>query len=313
MTILVTGSAGFIGHAVCLALLERGEKVIGVDLDERRPEAVERHALVYSHPNFLFYREDVSVPEIVDNLVAVHEVDGIVHCAGKAGVRCPEGEAMDYGTNNLLTMIAVLEACRKHDIRLTYASSSSVYDSDEQRPHRETDPRRPGSLYAVTKASAEMMAQIYADVHGVRSVGLRFFSVYGPRGRPDMAPLIFAHKLMHKETISIFGWCRRDFTYIDDIVDGVMAVLDSDLRGHELFNLGAGRPTDIAEFGQMLSMSLLGSPTDMTRTAARSEEMRWTWANNDKAKRMLGWEPKVGLDVGIQRLADWYRGSICSR
>lgn len=303
MTILITGCAGFIGSAVAQALLDRGERVVGVDIDQ----AGGRLHRINAYRHFLFYSEDVSLPEVVNDLVDVHNVDRIIHLAAKPGVRCAEGDAMDYG-KNVLGQIAVLEACRKHGARLVYASSSSIYGHQiMHREMHENDKRVPGSIYAVTKASAEMLAETYARVNGVRSMGLRFFSVYGPHGREDMAPMIFARAIMSAQPITIYGSQRRDFTYIDDVVAAVLAALDKPEDGHEVYNVGAGDPRPISELVTALC-GALGAEVPVEWKGCRAEDVNSTWANNFKM-RNLGWQPEVKFEDGVARFAEWFQGA----
>lgn len=302
MSVLVTGSSGFIGHSVCRALLDRGERVIGIDLV---PASGARLA---GHPNLLCYEGDVADLAFVAEAIACHGVDRVIHLAARAGVRHADGEAMSYGASNLMGHLAILEACRESGARLVYASSSSIYGGMD-RPSRETDPLAPRSLYAATKASAEMMSAVYCASHGVDATGLRFFSVYGPRGRPDMAPMIFADRIVRGQPIEIYGACSRDFTYIDDVVSAILCVLDQPAHGHRLLNVGAGQTVPISTLCHALQ-DALGRRVACEQRPARAGDAPMTWADT-AALRALGWRAENQFETGMRKFAHWFMEEAC--
>jgi len=314
--IIVTGVAGFIGRAVAMRLLERGEAVIGVDsfndyYDPGLKEA--RVAILAGHSGFRLERLDIAEAESLAALVQGCGARRMVHLAAQAGVRYDNPAA--YGRSNLTGHLAVLEACRsavgfEH---LVYASSSSVYgERSIAKAFAEDDLLGPpASLYAATKRADELMSQTYAHLYGLPQSGLRFFTVYGPWGRPDMAYYSFARAMLAGERIEVFGEGRlqRDFTYIDDIVDGVVGVLDrppEDPR-HRVLNIGAGHPEAVSTLIAVLER-LLGVEARTVMKEKSAADVSATFADTSRLAALTGYAPKVRLEEGLARFVEWYRG-----
>ena len=319
--ILVTGAAGFIGHAVSERLLARGERVIGLDnfsdyYDVALKKA--RVARLADDFNFRLIDGDIASPGLVAELVAANGIRSIVHLAAQAGVRYSLENPFAYEHSNLKGHLAVLEAVRHagNIDHLVYASSSSVYGD---RPlgssgFREDEPcAAPVSLYAATKRSCELMSQSYATLYGLRLSGLRFFTVYGPWGRPDMAYYGFAQKILLGQSIEVFGEGRmaRDFTYIDDIVDGVIGVLDRPpaVGEHRLLNIGDCNPVGLMDMIAMLERAL-GRPAIKMMRPMQPGDVTSTFADISAINALTGYRPKVPLVRGIERFVDWYLSEI---
>lgn len=319
--VLVTGAAGFIGHAVSERLLARGERVIGLDnftdyYDVALKEA--RVARLVDNFDFRLVRGDIGSPELLAELVAGNGVRRIVHLAAQAGVRYSIENPFAYEHSNLKGHLAVLEAARQagNVEHLVYASSSSVYG---ERPlggsgFREDEPcTAPVSLYAATKRSCELMSQSYATLYGLRMSGLRFFTVYGPWGRPDMAYFGFAQKILLGQPIEVYGEGRmaRDFTYIDDIVDGVVGVLDKPPADgeHRLLNIGDCNPVGLMDMIATLERALGRQAVKLMRPM-QPGDVTATYADISAIRDLTGYSPKVALEQGIERFVDWYLSEI---
>ncbi len=313
--IVVTGVAGFIGRAVAERLLDRGEAVIGVDnfnayYDPALKEA--RAATLGARAGFQLERLDIADAEAFAAVVRASGARRVVHLAAQAGVRYDN--AMAYGRSNLIGHLAVLEACRGVEgfEHLVYASSSSVYgERPIAKAFAEDDPLQPpASLYAATKQADEMMSGAYAHLYGLPQSGLRFFTAYGPFGRPDMAYYAFTRAMLAGETIEVFGQgaLQRDFTYIDDIVDGLVGVLDRppDAPGHRVLNIGAGRPERVSTLIQTLER-LLGVKARTVMAEKSAADVSATFADTARIAALTGYAPKVGLEEGLARFIDWYR------
>ncbi len=319
MRVLLTGSAGFIGFHVARALLERGDEVIGYDnfnpyYDPQLKER--RNAILEEQSNFRLVRADIGDREALrdafDDLVrgASGTETRVCHLAAQAGVRHSIDHPDQFVRDNVQAFTYVLELCRKREVGgLIYASSSSVYgDSTRERLSESDSTSAQCSLYGATKKMNELMASVYNHLYGLRVTGLRFFTVYGPWGRPDMALFLFTGALLRGETIKVFGHGRmhRDFTYVDDIAAGVVSAID---RNHEqlVCNLAAGRTEELMAFIRQIESScgregekefLPMQPGDVVRTAA----------DLTTARESLGYEPTTTIEVGIPRFVDWYRG-----
>lgn len=315
--ILVTGAAGFIGHAVSLRLLADGESVIGIDdlNNYYDPELkIDRLANLQTQQNFRFERMDVADAPELRELVRSNSVKHVVHLAAQAGVRYSMENPFAYEHSNLAGHLSVLEACRSAtDFQhLVYASSSSVYGDRRlnERGFHEDDPcQRPVSLYAATKRSCELMSSAYAQLFAIRQTGLRFFTVYGPWGRPDMAYFTFADKMMAGEPIEIFGngAMARDFTYIDDIVDGLVACLKH-IPGtgeHRILNIGDNRPVPLLSMVGALERAL-GVTAKKTMLPMQPGDVRVTYACINRIRELTGYDPKVPIETGLQYFARWY-------
>ncbi len=322
MTILVTGAAGFIGSYVARALLARGERVIGVDnLNDYYSSALKRARLQQfaNDKSFQFHKIDIADHESLFEAMKSEKPTSIIHLAAQAGVRYSLENPFAYGRSNLDGHLAVLELARHLSVcHLVYASSSSVYGANEKAPFKETHRcDNPVSLYGATKKSNELMSSAYARLYALPQTGLRFFTVYGPWGRPDMAYWIFAEKMLKGEPIEVFNYGKmgRDFTYIDDIVDGVLAAHDAPPEAgeagpgalHRIYNLGNDRPEALMTLIELLEKEL-GVKAQKELVGMQSGDVERTWADITRARRELGYQPKVTLAEGISRFVAWRRG-----
>lgn len=317
MTIIVTGAAGFVGMHVAERLLARGETVVGVDVFNAYYEPAlkeARAARLARHAGFRMVRADIADAEALHALVRDTGARRVVHLAAQAGVRYSIEHPFAYERSNLQGHLSILEACRHNGVEhLVYASSSSVYGD---RPlagqgFREDDPTvSPVSLYAATKRACELMSQSYAALYGFPQSGLRFFTVYGPMGRPDMAYFSFTEKIMRGEAIEVYGEGRmaRDFTYIDDIVDGVVGVLDQPPAkgGHEVYNIGDSKPVGLMDMIQTLETALGREAVKIMRPM-QPGDVTATYADVSKLNALTGYAPKVLLGEGLPRFVDWWR------
>jgi UDP-glucuronate 4-epimerase len=321
MTILVTGAAGFIGFHTARALLERGERVVGVD-DMNDYYAVSlkeaRLKLLETDARFTFVKGDIADRQAMEELFRRHAtIDRVVHLAAQAGVRYSLTNPYAYTRANVEGHLVLLEAARrlkglKHFV---YASSSSVYGSNTKLPFTVADRTdTPVSLYAATKKAMEAISHSYSHLYGIPQTGLRFFTVYGPWGRPDMAAFIFATKLLKGEPIPVYnnGEMRRDFTYIDDIVAGVVACLDrppvqANAVPARLYNLGNNRSEPLMRFIQVLEQAL-GKKAEVTFLPMQPGDVKETFADITDTQRDFGFQPKTPIDEGIPRFVTWFRG-----
>jgi UDP-glucuronate 4-epimerase len=315
--IIVTGAAGFIGRFVTLRLLERGEEVVGVDEFNAyyAPSLKEaRVAELLARPGFRLVRMDVASAQDFAALVRETGARRVVHLAAQAGVRYSLEHPFAYEHSNLAGHLSVLEACRHADRleHLVYASSSSVYgDRTADGAFREDEAAEtPASLYAATKRGGELMSGAYGKLYGLPQTGLRFFTVYGPWGRPDMAYFIFTRKILAGEPIEVFGQGRmaRDFTYIDDIVDGVVGALDRPPAPGEnrILNIGDSRPVGLMQMIETLEAAV-GRKAEMVMKPMQPGDVTATFADISRLKALTGYEPKVKLEEGLPRFAEWYR------
>ncbi len=317
MRILVTGAAGFIGAATCEALLRRGDTVVGVDnLNDYYSPALKRARLDRLTPqaHFSFHMVDIADHEALLR-AAAGRFDLIVHLAAQAGVRYSIENPFAYSRANLEGHLSVMELARKIAVpHFVYASSSSVYGANRKVPFAEDDRTdEPVSFYGATKKANEAMAAAYARLYAIPMTGLRFFTVYGPWGRPDMACLIFTEKMLKGEPVELYneGRMARDFTYIDDIVDGVLAAAarppGEAEAFHRLFNLGNDRPEELTTLVALLEKEL-GLAARRTLTGMQKGDVERTWADISKARALLGYAPKVALADGVARTVAWRRG-----
>ncbi len=331
MQVLVTGAAGFIGADTALALLRRGDRVVGIDnlnayYDVGLKEA--RLKRLADHPAFRFERTDVADRAAMAELFARERFDRVVHLAAQAGVRYSLENPASYVDSNLVGFGNILEGCRHSGVKhLVFASSSSVYGANTRMPfsvHDVVD--HPVSLYAATKKANELMAHAYAHLYGLPVTGLRFFTVYGPWGRPDMSYFIFTRKILAGEPIAVFnhGRHRRDFTYIDDIVAGVVGVLDriatadpgwsgeapdpaTSSAPYRLYNIGNSRPVPLLDFIAELERAL-GREAVKDFRPMQPGDVEATAAETDDLKAAVGFAPQTPLADGLRNFVDWYRG-----
>lgn len=316
--VLVTGTAGFIGHATAHRLLERGEKVIGVDIVNSYYETSLKEARLATFngmEGFSFERLDIADADAMAKLVRDAGITRVVHLAAQAGVRYSIDNPFAYQHSNLAGHLAIMEACRHAPgfEHLVYASSSSVYGDKPLggEGFSEDDPAlSPVSLYAATKRSCELMSQSYAKLYGFPQTGLRFFTVYGPWGRPDMAYFGFTRKILAGEPIEVYGEGKmaRDFTFIDDIVDGVIGSLDNPPQHgeHRVLNIGDSHPVGLMDMIETLEKALGREATKIMRPM-QPGDVTATYADVSRLHAITGYKPKVMLAEGIERFVKWYR------
>jgi UDP-glucuronate 4-epimerase len=319
MSILVTGAAGFIGAAVAQHLLSRGNRVIGVDcINDYYDPALKQARLdnLARHAGFVFHKLDIADRPAMEALATQYggEIEGIVHLAAQAGVRYSLVNPFAYVSSNLVGHMTVLEVARHLPAlrHLVYASSSSVYGGNTKVPFSIEDRvDDPLSLYAATKRADEALSISYAHSHGLAQTGLRFFTVYGPWGRPDMAYFSFMAAIMEGRSLRVFGdgTMRRDFTYIDDIVAGVVAALDRPPSAgqHRLYNLGNNNSASVNDLISAIEAAT-GRRAERQEVPTPPGEVKATWADIEASRRDIGFQPQTSLGDGIKLFADWYRG-----
>jgi UDP-glucuronate 4-epimerase len=316
MKVLVTGAAGFIGAATSASLLEAGHEVVGLDsLNTYYPVALKRARLgkLSGREGFSFLERDLADGEPLVAELAALQPDLIIHLAAQAGVRASSERPFDYVRANLMGHMTILEAARRlpHLRHLVYASSSSVYGNRTGGAFRETDRvDEPQSLYAATKRADELMSAVYCEAYGLTATGLRFFTVYGPMGRPDMAYWTFAEAILAGQPVTVFdgGQLRRDFTYIDDIVSGILAVAQAPVArgGHRVYNIGNHRPETVAHLVDCLEAAL--GVTAIRRDAPKpSYDVDLTYADIARMQADFGWSPTTPLATGIGHFASWFK------
>jgi UDP-glucuronate 4-epimerase len=329
LTILVTGAAGFIGFHTAKALLERGDDVVGLDnLNEYYDVTLKRARLdiLKQQPSFQFSHLDLADRDAMAELFAAEKFERVVHLGAQAGVRYSIENPFAYVDSNVLGTLTVLEGCRHNGVEhLVYASTSSVYGANTKMPfsvHQNVD--HPLSLYAATKKSDELMAHTYASLYGLPVTGLRFFTVYGPFGRPDMALFIFTKKILAGEPIDVFnfGNHRRDFTYVGDIVEGIIGALDhvaqpnADWNGdtpdpgtsqapYRLYNIGNQRPVDLLRYIELLE-ECLGRTAERNLLPLQLGDVPDTWADVEDLVTDVGYRPETPVEEGIKRFVEWY-------
>lgn len=333
--ILVTGAAGFIGAFLAKRLLERGDNVIGADnvndyYDVRIKRA--RLEMLSKYDNFTFKEINIADKTAVDEIFEEYRPEIVVNLAAQAGVRYSIENPQVYIESNIIGFFNILEACRRYPVEhLVYASSSSVYGANKKVPFSTEDKvDNPVSLYAATKKSNELMAHCYSKLYNIPSTGLRFFTVYGPMGRPDMAYFGFTDKLRRGETIKIFNYgnCKRDFTYVDDIVEGVMRVMAKPpekkngedglpLPPYAVYNIGNSNPENLLEFVDILRQELIRAgvlPSDYDFEAHKElvpmqpGDVPVTYADTSALERDFGYKPSTTLREGLRSFAEWYAG-----
>ena len=313
MKTLVTGAAGFIGFHVARSLLERGQEVIGIDnLNPYYDVSLKRGRLelITSNPLFTFYHADINNLATLETIFADHPIDRICNLAAQAGVRYSIQNPFVYEESNLKGFLNLLELARHYPVRnFVFASSSSVYGNNRKLPFSiEDNVDTPISLYAATKKANELMAHAYSHLFDIPLTGLRYFTVYGPWGRPDMALFLFTEAIINGRPIEIynFGKMKRDFTYIDDIVDGTIAALDNPFK-YEIFNLGNSKTVELMKLIEIIEEEL-GIVAKKRFLPLQPGDVPETYADIDKTKRLLGFNPKTSIRPGIRRFLSWYRG-----
>ena len=345
MKILVTGTAGFIGFHLAKRLLQRGDEVVGIDnindyydvkvkygrlkelgFEERDFEFGKKYESK-KYPNHTFYRVDLEDKKAIDKIFSEEKPQRVCHLAAQAGVRYSLTNPDAYIYSNIVGFLNILEACRHNEIEhLAYASSSSVYGLNETMPfsvHHNVD--HPISLYAASKKSNELMAHTYSHLYNIPTTGLRFFTVYGPWGRPDMALFLFTKAILEDRAIDVFnyGKMKRDFTYIDDIVEGVVRVIDNPAKPNEnwsgkepdpatskapyrVYNIGNGSPVELMDFIKAIEKAL-GKEAKKNYLPLQAGDVPATWADTSALERDLGYKPSTSIEFGIKNFVKWYR------
>ena len=329
MKLLVTGAAGFIGHALAHSLCQRGDDVVGIDnlnnyydvsLKQARLQQLEQFE------NFHFVNQDIAELATMEVLFKQYRFDRVLNMAAQAGVRYSLENPRAYVDSNLVGFANLLECCRHHNIEhLVYASSSSVYGANQSMPFSTADNvDHPISLYAATKKANESMAHSYSHLYQIPTTGLRFFTVYGPWGRPDMSPILFANAITQGKPIQVFnqGRHKRDFTYIDDIVAGVILCLDKIPAGNpqwsglnpdpsssnapwRIYNIGRGEPVELLHYIELMEQAL-GKTTSKELLPAQPGDVEETCADIDSLIADIGYGPKISIQEGLQQFASWY-------
>ena len=329
MKVVLSGAAGFIGMSCGLRLLSRGDHVVGVDnLNDYYDVELKyaRLSLLKSNSRFKFYKDDITERQRINDIFSVEQPDCVIHLAAQAGVRYSFDNPYAYVDANLQGFVNVLEACRHHRVKhLVYASSSSVYGGNETMPFSEHDNiDHPLSLYAATKKANELMAHTYSHIYNLPTTGLRFFTVYGPWGRPDMALFLFADAMLKNKPIDVFndGNMVRDFTFIDDIVEGVIRVLDkpatpdgkfdalrpdpaTSTAPYRVFNIGNGNPTSLMDYIGALETAL-GVTARKNFMPMQLGDVPATSADTSELRKWVGFQPDTPVVDGVQKFADWY-------
>lgn len=332
MKVLVTGAAGFIGYHLCSVLLKEGYLVVGIDnindyydvnlkyarldnLGIQKKEAKSFYKKVKSKINkkFSFLRLNLEDKEELSNLFFNEKFDIVCNLAAQAGVRYSIENPDVYIQSNIVGFLNILECCRYNGIKhLVYASSSSVYGENSKIPFSEEDKvDSPVSLYAATKKSNELMAYTYSHLYNIPTTGLRFFTVYGPWGRPDMAPMLFANAIINNRSIKVFnyGEMERDFTFIDDIVKGVKCIIESSIKEREaykIFNIGNNKPIKLLNFIEAIENSL-DMKANKNMMPMQPGDVEKTWANVDRLKGEFNYSPIISVENGVKEFIDWYK------
>jgi UDP-glucuronate 4-epimerase len=330
MKILVTGAAGFIGFHLTDYLLRQGETVVGIDnLNNYYDVSLKQARLEQLQPNklFTFARLELADQQGIDKLFREHEFDAVVNLAAQAGVRYSLKNPHAYINSNIVGFTNILESCRHHQVKhLVFASSSSVYGANTKVPfstHDNVD--HPISLYAATKKANELMAHTYSHLYGLPTTGLRFFTVYGPWGRPDMALFLFTKAILSGEPIEVFnyGKMKRDFTYIDDIVEGIVRVINNIPQGntswsgddpdpasskapYKIYNIGNNNPVELSRFIEVIE-ECLGIKAKKNMLPLQPGDVTMTYADVDDLIQDVGFKPATPIEVGVKRFVEWYR------
>lgn len=321
MKILVTGGAGFIGSWTCETLLSQGHEVICVDNfnDYYDPKQKERNIeKIVNNPNFTLFRADIRNFDFLKDIFLKNKPDKVIHLAAMAGVRNSIDNPKIYVDVNVNGTINILELAKEFNVKnVVYASSSSVYGNNKKTPFSEIDNvDYPISSYAATKKSGELLCHTYNNLHDINIACLRFFTVYGPRGRPDMAPFIFTKNISEENPINVFllnqnvlrfndsKSSKRDYTYITDIVDGIIASLD--VKGYEIINLGNNRPIELNYFISLIEQNV-GKKAQKIEKPMQPGDVEITYADISKAQKLLGYNPKVPIEEGLKKFVEWYK------
>lgn len=328
MKILITGTAGFIGSHLAIRLLQRGDEVVGLDsindyydvnlkyarlaeLGIEKNNIKENRSITSTiYKNHKFIKANLEDANTINKLFDAENFDAVCNLAAQAGVRYSIENPHAYVQSNVVGFLNMLEACRNYDVKnLAYASSSSVYGLNTAQPFKTTDKTdTPISLYAATKKSNELMAHTYSHLYGIKTTGLRFFTVYGPWGRPDMAPMLFTDAITNNRPIKVFNYgdMSRDFTYIDDIVDGIVNVIDKPSSNNSIYNIGNNSPIQLLDFIKTLE-SAIGKEAVKEFLPMQDGDVVSTYADVNELMQDFGYKPDTTLKVGIGRFVEWYR------
>ncbi|MDF3125751.1 NAD-dependent epimerase [Rheinheimera sp. 1928-s] len=328
MRFLVTGAAGFIGFHVCQRLLALGHQVTGIDNLNDYYEVqlkLDRLAQLKPEKNFVFYRLDLADRDGIANLFSESQFERVIHLAAQAGVRYSLENPMAYADSNLIGHLAILEGCRHNNVKhLVYASSSSVYGLNRKMPFSTSDSvDHPVSLYAATKKANELMSHTYSHLYGIPTTGLRFFTVYGPWGRPDMAMFLFTKAIIDGKPIKVFnhGKMKRDFTYIDDIVEGIIRIQDqppgknaawagddlsSSSAPYKVFNIGNSEPVQLELFINAIEEAL-GKTAVKDYMPIQPGDVEATYADVSDLESVTKFTPQTSVELGVQRFVGWYK------
>jgi UDP-glucuronate 4-epimerase len=311
MKVLVTGAAGFIGMHCARRLLERGDEVVGIDnLSPYYSVELKRARLArLQHPSFRFHQLDIADARALEKAFSDAQPEAVLHLAAQAGVRYSLVNPDSYIQTNVVGFANLLECCRRHLPRhLVYASSSSVYGTNAKLPWSESDNvDHPISLYAATKKSNELTAHVYSHLFGLNTTGLRYFTVYGPWGRPDMSAFLFAQAILEGKPIQVFnhGDMSRDFTYVDDIAEGTLRVLDKPTR-YAIYNIGNHTPVRLLDYIATLERAL-GKKATLEMRPMQPGDVKATYADTSALAKAVGFAPSTPLEVGITRFAEWFK------
>lgn len=318
-TYLVTGAAGFIGYYLAKALLDKGAAVIGVDnMNDYYDVSLKEHRLSFlkEYDKFSFFKIDISDKNAVFMIFEENDIDCVINLAAQAGVRYSIENPDAYINSNIVGFFNILEACRHYPVdHLLYASSSSVYGGNKKIPFSTDDKvDNPVSLYAATKKSNELMAYSYSKLYGIKSTGLRFFTVYGPMGRPDMAAFLFADAIMHDRPIKVFnnGDMKRDFTYVDDIIAGILNIIPNPPRpdeagvNYKVYNIGNNKPEDLMTFIGTLE-KVIGKEAQKEFLPMQPGDVPVTYADVTDLMNDFGFKPDTTIEEGLSRFASWYK------
>ncbi|MDQ1264264.1 MAG: UDP-glucuronate 4-epimerase, partial [Campylobacterota bacterium] len=337
MKILVTGTAGFIGYHLAKKLLEQGDDVVGLDSindyydvnlkyarlaelginieDIKQLPTPNHYTLSTRFPKHKFYKANLEDTQAINHIFKTEQFDAVVNLAAQAGVRYSIENPHAYIQSNVIGFMNILEACRNFNVKnLVYASSSSVYGLNKSQPFKTTDMTdTPISLYAATKKSNELMAHTYSHLYGINTVGLRFFTVYGPWGRPDMAPMLFTDAILNDRAIKVFnhGDMSRDFTYIDDIIDGVIKIIDNQpsltpTNHYRIYNIGNNSPVQLLDFIKTLE-NVLGKEAKKEFLPMQDGDVVSTYADVSDLINDFGYKPNTPLKSGVEKFVKWYR------
>jgi UDP-glucuronate 4-epimerase len=315
-SILITGGAGFIGSHLVDKLLNEGEWQVTVvdDFNDFYDPSIKRANIAghLKHPNYRLSEADIRQKAALERVFAETKFDYIVHLAARAGVRPSLDQPMLYSKTNIEGTLNLLELAKQNEVKqFVFGSSSSVYGINAKVPFSEDDPiRQPISPYAATKAAGELICHTYTHLYGIRCVCLRFFTVYGPRQRPDLAIHKFARLISEGKPIPVFGdgTTRRDYTYVDDIIAGVRAAIDYDRSNYEVINLGESRTVELRELISLIEKEL-GLPAKIDRQPLQPGDVPQTFADITRARHLLGYDPQTQIESGIQRFVEWFRNS----